>query len=259
MTDELLIERDGFIVTLTLNRPHAANALGVTLLRALRDATRTLAADETARAVVVTGMGERAFCAGADLKERAGMTPDEVRETVTTIRDTMRAIAMLPIPVIAAINGAALGGGTELALACDIRFAASTAKLGLTETGLGIIPGGGGTQRLARLIGPGRAMEMIATARILDAEEAARIGLVSAVYSPESVRAHALACAQRIAANAPVAVRAAKEAVMRGLDLTLDEGLELETRLYERTVHTTDRLEGLAAFREKRAPVYRGE
>lgn len=249
----------GAVATLTLNRPAAANALDRTTLRALREAVEKLAADRAVRAVVVTGAGDKAFCAGADLKERAGMSVDEVRDFIVTIRNTITAIERMPHIVIAAINGGAFGGGAELAMACDVRVMARGATIGLTETALGIIPGGGGTQRLPRIVGRARALEMIATARRVDADEALRIGLVHEVVEPGAAAIRAAEIAARVAANAPIAVRAAKEAVLRGVDARLDEGLALESELYERTLGTKDRLEGLAAFREKRAPIYRGE
>lgn len=255
----LRVEREGFVAVVTIDRPQVANCLDTPTLHALRDAVASLAGDTDARAVLFTSAGEKAFCAGADLKERIGMDPGAVRDYIRTIRDTLTAIARMPQPTIAAVNGAALGGGTELALACDIRIAAAGATLGLTETGLGIIPGGGGTQRLSRLIGLGRAKEMIFTARRVGSEEALQIGLVHEVVPLEMLTARAAELAQRIASNAPVAVRAAKEAVDRGIELSLDEGLALESALYERTLDTKDRLEGLAAFREKRKPEYRGE
>lgn len=187
------------------------------------------------------------------------MPPDEVRAVVDRIRGMIDAVARLPVPVIAAVNGAAFGGGLELALACDVRLASSSASMGLTETSLAIIPGGGGTQRLARLVGPGRAKELIFAARRLSAEEAFRIGLVQEVVEPDHLLARASELAATIAANGPVAVRAAKEAVDRGLELSMADGLALEGELYERTIDTKDRLEGLAAFREKRTPEYRGD
>lgn len=259
MSDLVRVTRDGHVVTVMLNRPEAANSFSRAMLDAFASAVDALGGDGDARAVVVTAAGEKVFSAGADLKERAGMSPDEVRAVVTQIRESIGAVAALPIPTVAAINGAALGGGTELALACDIRLASSTATMGLTETSLAIIPGGGGTQRLARLVGPGRAKELIFTARRIDTAEAFAIGLVQEIVEPEHLRARAAELASAIAANGPVAVRAAKEAIDRGLDLPLDDALRLETELYGRTIDTKDRLEGLAAFKEKRAPEYRGE
>lgn len=259
MSDLVRVTRDGHVVTVMLNRPEAANSFSRAMLDAFASAVDALAGDGEARAVVVTAAGEKVFSAGADLKERAGMSPDEVRAVVTQIRETIGAVAALPMPTVAAISGAALGGGTELALACDIRLASSAATMGLTETSLAIIPGGGGTQRLARLVGPGRAKELIFTARRIDAAEAFAIGLVQEIVEPDHLRARAAELASAIAANGPVAVRAAKEAIDRGLDLPLDDALRLETELYGSTIDTKDRLEGLAAFREKRAPEYRGE
>lgn len=259
MSDTLRVERDGHIATLTLNRPEAGNSLSRELLAALSLEVERLTSDRAVRAVIVTGAGEKVFCAGADLKERATMTPEQTLATVTSIRHTITALANLPMPVIAAVNGAALGGGTELALAADIRLAAETASLGLTETSLGIIPGGGGTQRLPRLVGPGRAKELIFTARRIPATEALEIGLIEEVVDPALLVARAHELARRIASNGPIAVRLAKAAVTKGLELPLNDALLLETELYEQTIDTKDRLEGLSAFREKRDPVYRGE
>jgi enoyl-CoA hydratase/carnithine racemase len=249
----------GAVSTITLDRPDAANALRRSTLDDLADAVARIAEDGSVRAVVVTGAGEQAFCAGADLKERAQMSDEDTLDYIRTIRDAVTAVERLPQPVVAAINGGAFGGGAELAMACDVRIMADGALIGLTETSLGIIPGGGGTQRLPRLVGRGRALELILSARRIDAGEALTVGLVHEVVPPDRVRARARETAERIASNAPIAVRAAKEAVLRGLDLPLAEGLALETELYERTLGTTDRLEGLTAFREKRNPVYRGE
>ncbi|MCA1834158.1 MAG: enoyl-CoA hydratase/isomerase family protein [Actinobacteria bacterium] len=249
MADGIRLE-PGEVSVITIDRPAASNSLNRASLDALAAAIMTVR-EGSARAVVLTGAGEKAFCAGADLKERAGMSDDEVRDFIRTIRDTATAIANLPQPVIAAINGVAFGGGCELALACDIRVMADTATIGLTETGLGIIPGGGGTQRLPRLVGRGRALEMILTAL--------QIGLVEEIAGSGETLKRADEIAQRIAANAPIAVKAAKEAVRRGLEMPLDNGLKLETELYERTLGTKDRRERLAAFREKCRPMYRGE
>ena len=254
---EVLSERSGDVVTLTLNRPEAGNSFSASLLSALGDAVAAVPTD--ARAVIITGAGERIFCAGADLKERAGMSVEQVRAALGTIRETITAVAHMSVPVVAAINGHALGGGCELALACDIRIMSTGATIGLTETTLGIIPGGGGTQRLPRLVGEARAKELIFTGRRVDAAEARAIGLVHEVADGALALARAQQIAATIARNAPIAVRAAKEAIARGLELPLDEALLLEHELYGRTLDTSDRLEGLAAFREKRDPVYRGE
>ncbi|MGH2829806.1 MAG: enoyl-CoA hydratase-related protein [Actinomycetota bacterium] len=249
----------GQIATITLDRAGAANCLSRATLAGLSAAIGDVTADSSTRAVILTGAGDKAFCAGADLKERAGMSDAEVRDFVRMIRDTATALSRVPAPTIAAINGIAFGGGCELALACDVRVIDERAQIGLTETSLGIVPGGGGTQRLPRLIGPARAIELIVAAKRVDAAEALRIGLVNEVAPAGGALKAATAIAERIAANAPIAVRAAKEAAWRGLELPLDDGLALETSLYERCLGTKDRIEGLAAFREKRPPVYTGE
>lgn len=258
VAEGLRLEHEGAVATITIDRPEVANCLDFATLLALRETIDRVAGDAEARAVIVTGTGEKAFCAGADLKERATMTPEQVRLFIQTIREALSLVSRLPQPTIAAVNGGAFGGGTELALACDIRVMSSTATMGLTETTLAIIPGGGGTQRLPRLVGPGRAKELIFTGRRVAAEEALRIGLVEEVCEPDSLLARARELAATIAANGPIAVRAAKEAIVRGMELPIEEALRLETELYDRTIESEDRLEGLAAFREKRAPRYRG-
>jgi methylglutaconyl-CoA hydratase len=249
---------DGLVVV-TLNRPESANALSLQLLQELYETLREIQFDRSVRVVVITGAGTRSFCAGADLKERAGMDPVQVRKTVSLIRETINSVERLPQPVIAAINGVAFGGGTELALACDIRIAADTAKLGLTETSLAIIPGAGGTQRLPRLIGLGKAKELIFTARRIDAEEALNIGLVEHVVPIDQLLDRAKEIAREIAKNGPIAVMQAKFAINKGFDVDLQTGLEIERAAYEVTIPTKDRLEGLQAFKEKRPPVYTGE
>jgi enoyl-CoA hydratase/carnithine racemase len=251
--------RDDGIRIFTLTRPQAMNALNGALVEGLIAKAAELAADDTARAVIFTAAGDRAFSAGADLKEREGLGSDQVARAVARISEATRAVAQIPVPTIAAMNGAAFGGGLELALACDIRIASSSASMGLTETTLAIIPGGGGTQRLPRLIGVGRAKELIFTGRRITAAEAMEYGIVHEVVAPDELRARATQIATRIAAAGPIAVRAAKEAIDRGIERPLDEALALETELYGRTIDTKDRLEGLAAFREKREPHYRGE
>ncbi|MCP8970352.1 enoyl-CoA hydratase [Ectobacillus ponti] len=247
------------IAKLTLNRPGQANALSLALLEELQAALQDIRANRDVRVVILTGAGEKAFCAGADLKERAGMTEEQVRQAVAVIRSTINLVENLPQPVIAAINGVALGGGTELSLACDFRIAAEAATLGLTETSLAIIPGAGGTQRLPRLIGLGRAKELIFTARRVTAAEAEQYGLVEYVVPAAELESKATALAERIAANGPVAVRLAKQAIAKGMETDLQTGLELEWQAYEGVIGTSDRLEGLQAFKEKRKPVYKGE
>jgi enoyl-CoA hydratase/carnithine racemase len=255
----VLTERRGHVALVTLNRPEAMNSCNRELLASLRATLDDLRFDPDVRVIVVTGAGEKAFCAGADLKERAGMTPLEVKRFIVTIRDTFSLLEAMGKPVIAAINGVALGGGTELALACDIRIAAETAMLGLTETGLGIIPGAGGTQRLPRLVGKGKAKELIFTARRIPASEALTIGMVEQVVPAAELLDASLQMAERIAENGPLAVEQAKYAINAGMETDLATGLVLESRCYDAIIPTQDRLEGLAAFREKRKPQYRGE
>lgn len=255
----LVNKMENGIVLITLNRPEAANALSVEMLDDFRDAILTCKYDKSVRCLIITGAGEKAFCAGADLKERAEMDAVQVRKTVSLIRDNINALEGLPQPVIAAVNGVAFGGGTELALASDIRIAAETAKLGLTETSLGIIPGAGGTQRLSRLIGKGRAKELIFTARRIDASEALEIGLVEYMTSSKRLIDKALEIAGQIVRNGPIAVSQAKFAIEKGYDVDLNTGLSIEQNAYEVTIPTKDRLEGLQAFKEKRAPIYIGE
>ncbi|WP_071395010.1 enoyl-CoA hydratase [Bacillus tuaregi] len=260
MSKTIVVNRmENGIVMITLNRPEAANALSVQMLEELHDAILTCKYDRSARCIVITGAGEKAFCAGADLKERAGMGPVQVRKTVSLIRENINALESLPLPVIAAVNGVAFGGGTELALACDIRIASKTAKLGLTETSLGIIPGAGGTQRLPRLVGKGRAKELIFTARRIDAMEALEIGLVEYSVPFASLQDKVLEVAGQIARNGPIAVAQAKFAIEKGFDVDLNTGLAIEQNAYEVTIPTKDRLEGLQAFKEKRTPNFIGE
>lgn len=252
-------ERRGGIAVWTLDRPERRNALARATVRALGRLARAADQDASLRAVVITGAGEKAFCAGADLKERRGMGLDEVRDFLPLYRASFGAIDRLGVPVIAAIHGVAYGGGLELALACDFRVASREASVGLTETSLGIIPGAGGTQRLVRIVGPAKAKELILLARRIDAEKALACGLVHTIAGDEG----ALACALEMAAHferaAPVAIRAALRAIDGACDLPLEAGLSLERECYERTLESSDRVEALAAFAEKRRPVFRGE
>ncbi len=255
----VLLRKEGAVGVLTLNRPEVYNCLNLETLFTLRRLIAEIDADREIRAVIVTGAGEKAFCSGADLKERRTMTDLQVQLYIRTIRDTFSELERLPKPVIAAINGVALGGGTELALACDLRVMSESAQMGLTETSLGIIPGAGGTQRLPRLIGKGKAKELIFTARRVHAEEALAIGLVNRTAPPDQVMAFALALAEEMAANAPLALAQAKFAIDYGMEADLATGLAMESSAYQVLIPTRDRLEGLEAFREKRKPVYRGE
>lgn len=260
MNEEFVVlqQRDDGILIMMLNRVESANALSTALLQELQIKLEE-AAQSDARVVILTGAGQKAFCAGADLKERRGMDESQVRQAVARIRRVIQAVASLPMPVIAAVNGVAFGGGTELALACDLRVSAESAKFGLTETSLAIIPGAGGTQRLARLIGIAKAKELIFTARRIDAHTALQFGLVNQVTSDESLLGQAIALAQEIASNGPIAVRQAKYAMDVGVETDLATGLVIETKAYEMTIPTQDRLEGLSAFAERRLPKYQGK
>jgi enoyl-CoA hydratase/carnithine racemase len=257
--EALVVEEQDQVCQVTLNRPEAMNALNMELLLALQEQVQALRLRRDIRALIVTGAGEKAFCAGADLKERAGMSQEQVREYIHTIRNLFSAVEDLNKPVIAAVNGVALGGGTELALACDIRFAADTATMGLTETRLAIIPGAGGTQRLPRIVGRSRAKEMIFTGRRVHAAEAERIGLVTEVCAPEQLLSRCRETAEAIAENGPVAVEQAKFAINKGMETDMATGLAIESASYWVTIPTEDRLEGLRAFKEKRKPRYTGQ
>jgi enoyl-CoA hydratase/carnithine racemase len=257
--DALLMEKNEQVAIITLNRPSVMNSLNFSMLNALDQAIAELRFDSQIRVAIITGAGEKAFCAGADLKERATLTPVEVKRFIFTIRNLFTAIESLNKPVIAAVNGIALGGGTELALACDIRMVSQNATMGLTETRLAIIPGAGGTQRLPRLVGRGKAKELIFTGRRVAADEALAIGLVNDVCAPDQLLARCNAMAAMICETGPVAIEQAKYAINHGLETDLHTGLAIESNAYWVTIPTQDRLEGLAAFREKRKPVYKGK
>lgn len=251
---EFLIEAHGPLEQWTINGEARRNALSRAMVKELGEHVARVSRDRSVRAVVLTGAGTKAFCAGADLKERAGMTPDEVTAFLQAMRTTFRALELSDCVFIAFVNGAAFGGGTELSLCCDLRVIAAEAELGLTEVKLGIIPGAGGTQRLPRLVGKGVAKELILTGRRVSATEAVALGLVSRVGTLEDARA----LARTVCENAPIAVAAAKHAIDEGAHLDLDTALALEQQQYALTLGTEDRLEGLKAFAEKRPPVYKG-
>ena len=265
MTDILIPERmEEGILILTLNRPEAMNCFNFDLLEALSDKIREANFDMSLRCIVITGAGgedpkRASFSTGADLKERRTMSPDQVRRFIFTIRNTFTAVEQVRIPVIAAINGFAFGGGMELALACDLRIASSNAIMGLTETSLAIIPGAGGTQRFPRIVGIAKAKELIFTARRIDAKTALEIGLVNRVVEPVELMPAALDLAREIAKNGPIGVAQAKFAINCGMEASLGVALPLESKAYEATIPTKDRLEALAAFAEKRKPVFKGE
>lgn len=250
----------GVIAIITMARADAANALSRGLVEGLEAAFSTVARTERApAAIVLTGAGDRAFCAGADLKERLSFTVDDTRRFLGQLGALLDLIAASPSPVIAALNGVALGGGLELALACDLRVAAAGITLALPEVRLGIIPGAGGTQRLSRLVGPGIAKELILTGRRFDAERALALGVVSAVVPRADLLATAVALGNEIAEAAPLSVREAKRAIDAGFALPLAQALSVERAGYEVCLASEDRNEGLRAFADKRKPVWRGK
>jgi len=257
--EAIIVERQDHVATITLNRPDVLNAQNTPMRRELMAAFSALRQDEDVRAIVVTGAGERAFSAGADIREfLEPPAPTQFREQRKRL-DYRGEMDRCPQPIIAAIRGFALGGGLELALACDIRIAAEDAQLGLTEINLAIIPGGGGTQRLPRVVGRGKALEMILTGARVPAAEALRIGLVERVVPIAELMPAALALARTLADKAPVALRYAKEAVVSGLELPLADGLRLENDLSTLLRTTEDRAEGARAFVEKRKPRWSGK
>lgn len=255
----LLVTVDEGIATLTLNRPHALNALSRALARALLAATRELATRRDVRVAIVRGAGERAFCTGADLKERKTLSPDEKGAHTAEILAASDQLAALPIPVIAAIHGFALAGGLELALACDIRIAADSAVMGLTEVAIGIFPGAGGPVRLPRLVGPGKAKELIFSGRHVRADEALRCGLVEQVVPAAELEAAVQALAGSIRDAAPLAVRAVKQVLALAPDLPLTAAFAYSEALRRPLDATADYVEGLNAFAERRKPRFRGE
>jgi enoyl-CoA hydratase/carnithine racemase len=257
--DILLKQDQGQVRILTLNRPDMMNAFNFAMLRALKSEVESLRFDPGIRVLIITGAGEKAFCAGADLKERATLSDLQVREFIYTIRNLLTDIESLNKPVISAVNGIALGGGTEIALASDLRIASMKASMGLTETRLAIIPGGGGTQRLPRIVGRGKAKELIFTGRRVDAKEALEIGLVNKICEPDLLLDEAMKMAEMICETGPIAIEQAKFAIDAGMETDLKTGLAIESNAYWITIPTEDRLEGLAAFREKRKPVYKGK
>ncbi len=258
-SDILLCEVNEGIATITLNRPESMNSFSVALLEDLKTTLQEVESDPAARVVIVTGAGQKAFSSGADLKERRGMTPEQVSAFLKTIGEVFTMVEEFRKPVIAAVNGFAFGGGLELALASDIRLMADTAVVGLTETRLAVIPGAGGTQRLPRIVGKGKAKELIFTGRRIDAQEALDIGLANHVYPQDQLMEESRRMAALISQGGPVAVTQAKIAINQGLDTDLQTGLQIESLAYAVLMPTEDRLEGLAAFRDKRKPVYKGK
>jgi len=244
---------------LTLNRPQVANAINTAMVRELLEFFTHLSADPGAlRCLILTGAGDKTFCAGGDLKERDGMSNEAWSQQHAFMERAIVLILECPIPVIALVNGAAYGGGCELALASDFAYAASTARFALTETRLGIIPGAGGTQTLPRAVGTRRAIELICSATPFSAHEAREWGLVNRVVPPSQLFQEGLAAAERIAANAPLAVRQAKKSIRVGMQMDLHHGLQYAIEAYNPLVGTSDRREGIRAFVEKRKPVFTG-
>ncbi|MFI5802610.1 enoyl-CoA hydratase/isomerase family protein [Streptomyces sp. NPDC051561] len=249
----------GHVAELVLDRPKAMNAVSSAMAVAIAAACDALAADPTVRTTVVTSSNDRAFCVGADLKERNSFTDAELVRQRPTARAAYTGVLELPMPTIAAVHGYALGGGFELALACDVIVADFSAVVGLPEVSVGVIPGGGGTQLLPRRVGAARAAELVFTARRVEAEEAEQLGLVDVLTESGDARGEALALAARMAANSPVGLRAAKKALRLGQGLDLRAGLEVEDAAWRSVAFSGDRAEGVAAFNEKRKPNWPGE
>jgi enoyl-CoA hydratase len=255
----LLEQPEAGIYLLTVNRPKALNALNAATLDEITVAVMTVAGDDGARVLLVTGAGEKAFVAGADIAGMQGMSLEQAREFSEKGTRVMHSLEALPVPVIALVNGYALGGGCELALACDWILAADNALFGQPEVNLGISPGFGGTQRLPRRVGPARALELLTTARQVKAQEAAAIGLANHVYPASALRAKGLEMARLISTKSPIAVRLAKRAVQNGLNLDLFSACALETDLFAEAFASEDRNEGLRAFLDKRPPRFTGK
>ncbi|MGE0461150.1 MAG: enoyl-CoA hydratase-related protein [Vicinamibacterales bacterium] len=256
--ENLLLERDGAVAILTFNRPKVLNALNAATLGELETALHALQSDDEVRAIVLTGAGEKAFVAGADINELAVLTPAQGKEHARHGQRVFDRIEQLGKPVIAAINGFALGGGCELAMACTLRVAADTARLGQPEINLGIIPGYAGSQRLPRLVGKGRALEILLTGDMISAQRAYEIGLVNQVVPAVELMAAAKTLAAALAGKAPIATRYIIEAVNQGLEMPLGQGQFLETALFGAIASTEDTREGTSAFLEKRKATWKG-
>lgn len=256
--ETIQVSHDGGVTRLTLNRPKQLNALNQQLFRELEQILDQVAEDPAVRVVVITGAGERAFAAGADIREFEAMGPVEALEFSRNTQRVLRKLETLPKPTIAAVNGFALGGGCELMMACDIAYAADSAKIGQPEITLGIIPGGGGTQRLPRLLGKQKAKELVLTGEALSAEEAHRLGLVSKVVPAADLMAEVQTLCGKLLSKGAVALRMAKEAIELGSETDLAAGMEIEAKSWSVCFTTQDRLEGVKAFLEKRKPNFQG-
>jgi len=257
--DLVLFEKKDYIGFVTLNRPEALNAMNYASLCELENIIEKIHYDSDVRVVIFTGTGTKAFSVGADLKERKLLSPDDVKRNVSKTGDVFAKISELPQPTIAAMNGFAFGGGLELALACDFRVSVIDTVMGLTETSLAIIPGAGGTQRLPRLVGEAKALELILTAKRVTAQEAYQIGLVTRIAESVQLKEEACKLAREMLVNGPIALQQAKFAIRQGMNVDLNTGLKIERKAYERTIPTKDREEALLAFSEKRKPNFRGE
>jgi enoyl-CoA hydratase len=257
--ESILLEQKGHTAVVTINRPEAMNAFNYDTLNELQQVVDSLRINPDVRVVIFTGSGEKAFSVGADLKERKTLTEAQVLRNVYKIGEVFQSVATLPQPTVAAMNGYAFGGGMELALACDFRLAAAGTSMGLTETSLAIIPGAGGTQRLPRLIGESKALELILTAKRLTSEEAYEIGLVTRVVNKDNFFEEVYSFVEPMLSNGPVALQQAKYAVKNGMNVDLQTGLQIERKAYEITIPTEDRVEALLAFSEKRKPEFKGK
>ncbi|MEV7126234.1 enoyl-CoA hydratase-related protein [Streptomyces sp. NPDC093260] len=255
----VLVRRHGYVAELVLDRPKAMNAVSTDMARSIAGACAALAADRDARVVVLTSSHERAFCVGADLKERNSFTDADLMRQRPVARGAYTGVLELPMPTVAAVHGFALGGGFELALSCDVIVADRTALVGLPEVSVGVVPGGGGTQLLPRRVGAARAAELIFTARRVEAAEAHELGLVDQLVDEGQDRTEALALAARMAANSPIGLRAAKRSLRLGQGLDLRAALDVEDAAWRTTAFSADRAEGVAAFNEKRTPNWPGE
>jgi enoyl-CoA hydratase len=255
----IIFEKSEGIATVTLNRPEALNAFSKDVIKEILQALEDIRSDENIHVVVLTGAGEKAFSAGADIRAMAGMTALKARELSLMGEQLCLALENLEKPVIAALNGYALGGGLEVAMSCDIRIASESARVGQTEINIGLIPGWGGTQRLTRLIGRTKAKELVFTGRIIDAKTAEQLGIVNIVAPPDKFKETVRQFALELASKAPIAVRVAKALINKGADISLESALELEREGFGVVASTEDLKEGVSAFTEKRKPTFRGK
>ncbi|HEV8111910.1 MAG TPA: enoyl-CoA hydratase-related protein [Planctomycetota bacterium] len=256
--ENILLERAGAVAFVTVNRPKVMNALNAQTLRELAAAFDEVEADAALRCLVVTGAGEKAFVAGADINELAKMQPLAAKDLAFSGQQVFARLEKMTKPSVAMVNGFALGGGCELALACTLRTASTNAKLGLPEVSLGIIPGYGGTQRLARIAGPGVAREWVLTGDLFGAEEAHRLGIVNRIFAPEALREGTMKMVETILSRGPVAVRLALETIRRGMNMSQPEGEIIESDMFALAATTSDMREGMTAFLEKRKPAFVG-